>query len=321
MNSRLIRSLLVLFLVGLLLAACRRATPTGPAPTEPGPGPSPTAPLQATTVPEDTYPEPGGESYPGVENPQQYPQPEESNSPTASPDTGPAATPTPGIDATATATATLPPTDSGAYPGPGTGYEAGSEGDPYPGSGEGQQGSTQAVTPTVTPAITPTVTPPAQGGGTGEPPSRATGTPTATGTAQSPAGQATGTPQPTATAPFLPTQQATKIPLNARMRATDPATVKLAAGKVQLVEFFAFWCGACKFMAPIMHDLDARYNSRMNFIYLDIDDPATANLKKSLGFRTEPHFFLLDAQGKILKQWQGQVTSEELEAAIQAALK
>ena len=30
-------------------------------------------------------------------------------------------------------------------------------------------------------------------------------------------------------------------PVSAELHATDPATVSLASGKVQLVEFFAFW--------------------------------------------------------------------------------
>jgi hypothetical protein len=37
------------------------------------------------------------------------------------------------------------------------------------------------------------------------------------------------------------TEEAAPPPVRAELAATDPSTVQLASGKVQLVEFFAFW--------------------------------------------------------------------------------
>ena len=96
--------------------------------------------------------------------------------------------------------------------------------------------------------------------------------------------------------------------------------VRLASGKVQLIEFFAFWSGPCQAMAPIVHGLEERYNEQIGFIYLDIDDPANTILKRELGFRMEPHFFLLDPGGWVLKQWSGYVTVEDFSKAFEAAL-
>lgn len=73
-------------------------------------------------------------------------------------------------------------------------------------------------------------------------------------------------------------------------------------------------------MAPIVHGLEDEYKKQMNFIYLDIDDPATATFKKALGYRVQPHFFLVDENGAILKQWLGRVSEEDLRASIEAAL-
>jgi thioredoxin-related protein len=69
-------------------------------------------------------------------------------------------------------------------------------------------------------------------------------------------------------------------------------------------------------MAPIVHGLEAQYGEMINFIYLDIDDPATDELKQLLGYRVQPHFFLMDAQGKVLKEWLGYISAEELQAAL-----
>jgi len=104
------------------------------------------------------------------------------------------------------------------------------------------------------------------------------------------------------------------------LHATDPAGVQLASGKVQLVEFFAFWDGTSKAMAPLMNALEAEYGDRMNFIFLDIDNPATQVLKKQLGFRVQPQFILLDEKGGVLKRWSGFVKEADFHAAFEAAL-
>lgn len=103
--------------------------------------------------------------------------------------------------------------------------------------------------------------------------------------------------------------------------ATDPATVVLAAGKVQFVEFFAYWCAVCKAMAPSVHGLEDLYSSDVNFIYLDRDDPATEALRNQLGYIYQPHFFLLDPDGAVLGQWRGYVEVEVLQQAIVAAIE
>jgi thiol-disulfide isomerase/thioredoxin len=110
-------------------------------------------------------------------------------------------------------------------------------------------------------------------------------------------------------------------PATQEMVATDPGKVQLASGKVQLVEFFAFWDGTSQAMAPVVLGLETAYGDKMNFVYLDIDNPAVAKFRDQLGFQMQPQFFLLDAQGNVIKQWSGSVQEAELRAAIDAALK
>jgi len=73
-------------------------------------------------------------------------------------------------------------------------------------------------------------------------------------------------------------------------------------------------------MAPIVHGLEAKYQDRINFIYLDIDDPASDDFKQALGYRYQPHIFLLNGDGKILNQWIGRVAEEELVSAFEVGL-
>lgn len=131
------------------------------------------------------------------------------------------------------------------------------------------------------------------------------------------------TPTPSLTP--TPTASATPLPLPpwlaANIIATDPASFRLASGKVQLVEFFAYWSGICLAMAPTIHNLQDRYGTQINFVFLDIDNPAVKPFQELLGFRQEPHFFLLDADGSLLRQWVGYVSYQTLAEAIDAALK
>lgn len=73
-------------------------------------------------------------------------------------------------------------------------------------------------------------------------------------------------------------------------------------------------------MKPVVHGLEAQYGDRINFIYLDIDDPATQALKTELRFRYQPQFFLLDGDGQLLQMWVGPVPDADLRAALEDAL-
>lgn len=110
--------------------------------------------------------------------------------------------------------------------------------------------------------------------------------------------------------------QATLSIVDVSLHTTDPSTVQLASGGYQLIEFFAFWCPTCKSMAPVMNFLEKKYSSKVRFVFLDIDDPRTAKFKQGLGYQYQPHIFLIDGSGKIIKQWIGGVDQEELENTL-----
>ncbi len=73
-------------------------------------------------------------------------------------------------------------------------------------------------------------------------------------------------------------------------------------------------------MAPVVHGLEAKYAGQIDFIYLDIDDLKNADAKAKLGFRVQPQFFLLTAEGTIIQEWLGPAKAEDLEAAFAQVL-
>ena len=115
---------------------------------------------------------------------------------------------------------------------------------------------------------------------------------------------------------FTPTFMATPGLVQTALRATNPEDFVLASGGMQLVEFFAFWSPTSKSMAPLMYSLEEKYQGRILFSYLDVDDPANSLYKTLLGDRLPPVFFLLDSQGTVLAEFQGYVKPEEFESAF-----
>lgn len=186
---------------------------------------------------------------------------------------------------------------SDAYPPPGTlatttGQELGNFNQPYPApetdiplgstgtsQSQGISGQTAVSTPTTTliPTSNPTIT-----------------------------SISTATPTPTAPMGLVRTE----------LRASDPSEFSLVSGELQLVMFFAHWSPLSKSMAPVMNALEEKYQDRITFFYLDIDDPSNNFYKYLLGDRLPPVFFLIDSQGIVLNEWQGFVMPEEFEAAF-----
>ena len=69
-------------------------------------------------------------------------------------------------------------------------------------------------------------------------------------------------------------------------------------------------------MAPVVHGLEDKWQGRVTFIYLDIDDPQTTAFKRQLGYQYQPHLFLFDGNGNLITQWVGFVDGQTLQQAL-----
>ena len=66
-------------------------------------------------------------------------------------------------------------------------------------------------------------------------------------------------------------------------------------------------------MAPMVHGLEAEYFGKIQFTYLDADDPRTFDFQQALGFRYQPEVYLLDGEGNVLQKWIGHTSEAEFE--------
>jgi thioredoxin-related protein len=73
-------------------------------------------------------------------------------------------------------------------------------------------------------------------------------------------------------------------------------------------------------LAPIVHGLESEYYDKINFVYLDVDDPANETFKEQFDFRYQPQLILLDGEGQIVQQWIGPVPKEEFVIAFENIL-
>ena len=83
--------------------------------------------------------------------------------------------------------------------------------------------------------------------------------------------------------------------------------------KPVLVDFSADWCGPCKMMAPILHEVKTAVGDKATIIKIDVDkNPEAAAAYKVQGVPT----LILFKQGKILWKQAGVVQANELTKLI-----
>ena len=73
-------------------------------------------------------------------------------------------------------------------------------------------------------------------------------------------------------------------------------------------------------MAPIVHGLEQEYEGKIRFHFLDIDDTANRDTMRTLGFRYQPEYYLLDANGQVIRKWIGVVRAEDFRSEFDLAI-
>ena len=94
-------------------------------------------------------------------------------------------------------------------------------------------------------------------------------------------------------------------------------TTVLQSDKLSVVDFTAAWCGPCRALGPIINDLSAVYENKVNIGKLDVDTNPEISVK--FGVTNLPTILFIKG-GKVVDKQVGAVPKSVLEKKIQANL-
>ena len=84
-----------------------------------------------------------------------------------------------------------------------------------------------------------------------------------------------------------------------------------------MVDFHAMWCGPCKMMTPILHDLSKKLGDSVKIIKIDIDK--NQKLASKLNVKGVPTLVIYQ-RGKIVWRQSGVQSVHQLESALKPFL-
>jgi len=91
----------------------------------------------------------------------------------------------------------------------------------------------------------------------------------------------------------------------------------LNADGLVLVDFSATWCGPCKRLEPIVHEIAGDYNGRLKVVHVDVDQARSAAAR--FGVMSVPTLLLL-RDGTVKDQHIGLISKPALAQRIDKAL-
>jgi len=86
--------------------------------------------------------------------------------------------------------------------------------------------------------------------------------------------------------------------------------------EVTLIDFHADWCGPCKTQDPIIEEIEADYEDRVEFEFVDVD--ANPDLANEYQVRSIPTV-IVTAGEEVVERFVGVTQREPIEEALQSA--
>jgi len=96
----------------------------------------------------------------------------------------------------------------------------------------------------------------------------------------------------------------------------DPE-VALSNGKPTYLEFYAEWCEICKEMAPEITELKKDFDSEINFVFLNVDNPKWGKFIKQFNVNGIPQISIIDSSSNLLATLTGLQEENTLKKSIE----
>tara|TARA_Y100001978_G_scaffold32713_1_gene28475 strand:+ start:251 stop:565 length:315 start_codon:yes stop_codon:yes gene_type:complete len=95
----------------------------------------------------------------------------------------------------------------------------------------------------------------------------------------------------------------------------DP-DIAFSNGKPTYLEFYAEWCEICKEMAPEVTELKKDFDSQINFVFLNVDNPKWDKFVKKFKVNGIPQINIIDSQSNLLATLTGLQEDNTLKESI-----
>jgi thioredoxin 1 len=98
----------------------------------------------------------------------------------------------------------------------------------------------------------------------------------------------------------------------------DKEAIEASATMPVLVDFWASWCPPCRLMGPVVEELAKEYEGKAIVGKYSVEEGNKA--AERMGVQSIPAFFIFKG-GKVIDQWTGAMSKEEVVKKLDAALK
>ena len=95
----------------------------------------------------------------------------------------------------------------------------------------------------------------------------------------------------------------------------------LTNGKPTYLEFYAEWCEICKEMAPEVTELKKDFDNKINFVFLNVDNPRSNKFIKQFNVNGIPQINIIDSKSNLQATFTGLQEENTLKDSLKYLLE